>query len=114
MATKQATTQAGPRQGQVPASSAPSGRGAAGRPSPAAHEAEEKKSGWLFLALLPMALCCGGPVLLGALAAASAATLGTIGGVLGGVLILGLLAWWLHRRHLASPCCSPAVERGQQ
>lgn len=69
--------------------------------------------GWLII-LLPMLACCGGPVLLGVLATASAATLGLAGAVIGGILVAVAVGWWLHRRHgRAGACCPPAEPGGR-
>jgi hypothetical protein len=73
-------------------------------------EPEERngpRAGLLLLAL-PV-LCCGGPAIVAGLAAASAVTLGVVGGVLGTVLAAVALGWWMHRRR-ASSCCGTASE----
>lgn len=69
-----------------------------------------------------MALCCGGPLILSALA--SGAVLGTVGAVLeggrllflgAGAVLIGLAAAWLLARRFAShadgdaACCAPTV-----
>src|SRR5579875_2317239 len=55
--------------------------------------------GWLVL-LLPLA-CCGGPALVGALAAAGAATWGVLGGLV--ALVFGVVGVVLVRRRAARP-----------
>lgn len=73
---------------------------------PQGHLGTERRPGfgWILLAL-PILLCCGGPLVVGALAAASAATLGAVGGVVGAVLLGTAAAWWVHRRHRVGTCC---------
>lgn len=77
----------------------------AGAPAPG----ERKGPGVALLLLLLPVLCCGGPAIFAALAAASAATLGAVGAVVGaGFLALGLGVVLRHRRHALS-CCTPAA-----
>lgn len=71
-----------------------------------------RSAGWWLLALVPMLFCCGGPLILGVLATASAAALGTIGGIVGLVLLAVAVAWWLRRRRARQACCAPATRRG--
>jgi hypothetical protein len=111
-------------------SSVPSGRPPAGQPeerevalvppSPS-HVAEQRSSAWWLLALVPMVLCCAGPLILGALATLSAATLGAAGGVLGAVLLAVAVLWWVRRQHRAGQpagrggaCCSPTADGWQR
>ena len=47
---------------------------------------EKRRPGAGLLFLLAPLLCCGGPLIIALLATASAATLGTVGAVLGGVV----------------------------
>jgi uncharacterized protein YjeT (DUF2065 family) len=64
---------------------------------------------WLFL-LAPL-VCCLGPVVVGALAVASAATLGTVGGVLGAVVIGVVVFWMLRHRRCATAACKQGPTR---
>ncbi len=74
-------------------------------------QAASAPSGWgWLLVLVPMAICCGGPLLVGALAAASAATLGTVGGILGALLALAAGFWWHRRRRRGAACCEPGAQ----
>jgi hypothetical protein len=69
--------------------------------------AEKRGPGAALLLLALPVLCCGGPAIFAALAAASAATLGVVGGVFGAVLLpIALGLWVRHRRRAA--CCAPA------
>ncbi len=67
--------------------------------------AEEKGPGAALVLLVLPVLCCGGPLIFGALAAASAATLGVVGGILGAVLLA--VAIGLIMRHRRAACCTP-------
>ncbi|MGC8512696.1 MAG: hypothetical protein ACP5P1_06630 [Acidimicrobiales bacterium] len=51
----------------------------------------------ILLVLAPL-LCCGGPLILAGLATASAATLGTVGAVIGVVLVAAAVLVWVRRR----------------
>lgn len=62
-----------------------------------------------MLVLLPL-LCCGGPVIFVALASVGAATLGTVGGVIGTVLVAAAAVLWVRRRRRGiAACCPPAA-----
>lgn len=81
-----------------------------GEPSPRTQAPDEKKgpgAGLLLLAL-PV-LCCGGPLIVGALAAAGAATLGAVGGAVGAVILAVAIGLFVRRRRRAA-CCAPAQE----
>ncbi len=75
------------------------------RPSPGEHATAEgsRPSVWLFA--IPV-LCCGGPAIVTALAAAGVVTLGVVGGVAGGVLLV--VAIGLLRRHRRRATCCTA------
>jgi len=84
---------------------------------PQGHLDDDRRSGfgWIMLAFaLPMLLCCGGPLIVAALAAASAATLGAVGGVIGAVLLAIAVAWWVHRRHRGGTCCPIPTQTWQK
>jgi membrane associated rhomboid family serine protease len=68
---------------------------------------ERRGPGAALLLLLAPLLCCGGPLIIVGLASASAATLGAVGGVLGGVLMaaLAITLWARRRRRVDAPCC---------
>ena len=75
---------------------------------PGARAPEERKGGAaLFLLAIPMVLCCGGPLIFAALAAASAATLGVVGGVIGAVLLAVGLGLFVRHCRRAAACCAP-------
>jgi hypothetical protein len=59
---------------------------------------------WLFL-LAPLA-CCLGPLIVGSLAVASAATLGAVGGVIGGLGIGVAVLLILRHRRCSTGACS--------
>ncbi|MDA8316425.1 MAG: hypothetical protein M0010_14835, partial [Actinomycetota bacterium] len=64
------------------------------RSSPTAAAPREREgSWWWLLAIVPLLFCCGGPLILAALATVSAATLGTAGGIAGGLLAVAALGW---------------------
>ena len=68
---------------------------------------EERKGPGASLLLLALpVLCCGGPFIFGALAAASAATLGVVGGVIGAFLVAIAAGLWVRRRHRVAACCA--------
>ena len=69
--------------------------------------AEKKGPGVALLLLVLPVLCCGGPVIFGALAAASAATLGVVGGIIGAILLAVALGLFMRHRRRAA-CCAPA------
>lgn len=79
-------------------------------PSPTPVVTPEKRGpGAAILLVLAPLLCCGGPLILAGLATASAATLGTIGAVVGVVLVAAAVLVWVRRRHRAeAACCPPA------
>lgn len=64
----------------------------------------------ILLVLAPL-LCCGGPLLLGVFASAGAATLGTVGAVIAGLIAVATVGFWLRRRRSAAPCCPPTNGR---
>jgi hypothetical protein len=70
---------------------------------------EKRRPGAGLLLLLAPLLCCGGPLIIALLATASAATLGTVGAVLGGVVLaaVALTIWARHRRGVSAACCPP-------
>jgi len=69
--------------------------------------AEKKGPGPALLLLVLPVLCCGGPAIVATLAAASAATLGVVGGIVGAVLLAVAIGLFVrHRRRGA--CCAPA------
>jgi len=71
--------------------------------------AEKKGPGAVLLLLVLPVLCCGGPAIVAALAAASVATLGLVGGIVGAVLLAVAIGLFVrHRRRGA--CCIPAQE----
>lgn len=65
----------------------------------ASDERPKESFGFAWLFLLAPLVCCLAPLVVGALAIASAATLGAIGGVIGG-LAMGFAVFWIlrHRR----------------
>lgn len=76
-------------------------------PTPA-RPPEEKRGPWAALLFLLAPLLCCGPLILAALATASAATLGTVGGIIGGLLAAVAVALWVrHRRRTGAACCPP-------
>lgn len=85
------------------------GRSSSGPARPPEEIPERKGLGpGLALLALPV-LCCGGPAIVAALGAASAATLGVVGSVLGGVLVAVAIALWARHHHRAA-FCPPARE----
>lgn len=77
------------------------------RPLAGAPPAERRGPGaTLALLALPI-LCCGGPAIIGALGAASAATLGVVGAVIGGILMAVAIVLWVRHRHRRAACCPP-------
>ena len=96
MAVSHATPpQASPRTGAGPGARAPEGRKGPGAA--------------LLLLVLPV-LCCGGPLIFAALAAAGAATLGVVGGVIGAVLLAVAVGLFMRHRHRAAACCAPTAK----
>jgi hypothetical protein len=82
---------------------------------PVARAERERKSLGPSLALLILPiLCCGGPAIVAALAAASAVTLGVVGGLLGGALLTVAGALWRRHRHRSVACCDPVPEQPSQ
>jgi hypothetical protein len=73
------------------------------------HTREKFGLAWLFL-LAPL-VCCLGPVVVGALAAASAATLGTVGGGVGGAAIGLAVFWMLRKRRCTTVACKQGSTR---
>lgn len=69
--------------------------------------AEKKGPGAALLLLVLPVLCCGGPAIFAGLAAASAATLGVVGGIIGAVLLAVALGLFVRHRRRAA-CCAPA------
>jgi hypothetical protein len=63
------------------------------------------------LVLLPV-LCCGGPAIFVALASVGAATLGTVGGVIGGLLVVVAAVLWIRRRRRGDAACCPPAATG--
>jgi hypothetical protein len=68
---------------------------------------EKRGPGAAILLVLAPLLCCGGPLLLGALATAGAAALGTAGAVLAGLIAMATVGFWLRRRRRAGAACCP-------
>jgi hypothetical protein len=68
---------------------------------------EKRGPGAAILLVLAPLLCCGGPLLLGVLATAGAATLGTVGGVVAGLIAVTAVGLWYRRRRQASADCCP-------
>lgn len=68
---------------------------------------EKGRPGALVLLVLAPLLCCGGPLLLGVLATAGVATLGTVGAVVAGLTALTAAGFWLRRRRRAGAACCP-------
>jgi hypothetical protein len=68
---------------------------------------EKRGPGAAILLVLAPLLCCGSPLLLGALATAGAATLGTVGGVVAGLIAVTAAGFWLRRRRRAGAACCP-------
>lgn len=103
--------QASPANAWWPLSSDPDGGSlrAPGRVSGAATRDDRGGLGWLVL-LLPV-ICCGGPVIVAALAAAGALAWGGIGLGLGVAVAAGVVVW--ARRRRAATCCAvpdPALD----
>lgn len=80
---------------------------AGGGPGPRAPEERKGPGAALLLLVLPV-LCCGGPLIFAGLAAASAATLGVVGGVIGAVLLAVAVGLFVRHRHRTAACCAPA------
>lgn len=80
-------------------------------PGPAQAVEEKRGPGAAILLVLVPLLCCGGPLLLGALATAGTATLGTVGGVAAGLIALATVGLWLRRRRRAGAACCPPASR---
>jgi hypothetical protein len=78
------------------------------RPTPL-RPPDERRGRWVpLLFLLAPLVCCVGPFLFAALATAGAATLGTVGGVIGGLVIAAAAVVWIrHRRRAGATCCPP-------
>jgi hypothetical protein len=93
----------------------PVGRSSSGPArSPEGGGPSERKGSGAGLALLALPiLCCGGPAIVAALGAASVATLGVVGGVVGGFLVAFAVVLWVrhHRRRVA--CCPPMRQAAQ-
>ncbi len=91
-----------------PDASPRAGERAHGELSPRAQAPAEKKGpGAALLLLVFPVLCCGGPAIFAALAAASVATLGVLGGIIGAVLLAVALGLFVRHRRRAA-CCAPA------
>ncbi|MDA8360175.1 MAG: hypothetical protein M0Z95_28625 [Actinomycetota bacterium] len=67
--------------------------------------AEKRGPGATLLLLVLPVLCCGGPAIFAALAAASAATLGLVGGIIGTILLAVAIGLFVRRRRRAV-CCA--------
>jgi hypothetical protein len=84
-------------------------------PAPPTPPAKRRGLGTIAMLVLAPLLCCAGPLILGALAATGAATLGTLGGVIGGIaLALGVGVWITRRRRGAAACCAPGPRAGRR
>lgn len=70
---------------------------------------KERSGAWSLLMVIPMALCCGGPAIFVALAAAGAAVRWGLG--VGLIVLLGAGAA-LVLRHRRRACCPPGTEMG--
>lgn len=75
------------------------------KPGPAQPVKEKRGPGAAILLVLA-------PLLLGALATAGAATLGTVGGVVAGLIALATVGLWLRRRRRAGAACCPPGSSG--
>src|SRR6266571_456470 len=71
-----------------------------------AGDRERSGRGGLWLLLVPLA-CCGGPLLIAALAAAGALAWGALG--LGAGVLVAVAALVIHRRRRGRACCEPGV-----
>lgn len=60
-----------------------------------------------FLWILAPLLCCGGPFLVAGLAAVSATTLGTVGGLIALLLLAAGAGIWIRNRRRNTACCPP-------
>jgi hypothetical protein len=100
-------TPRGPQTGQ-PIAAGPA-RSESVRPTPASPPPTQARAGLsgLWLLLVPM-VCCGGPLLIGALAAAGALAWGGLG--LGLVVIAAAVV--LVQRRRRRPCCEPEAGSG--
>lgn len=76
-------------------------------PGPVQPVEEKRGPGAAILLVLAPLLCCGGPLLLGAFATAGAATLGTVGAVMAGLIAVATVGFWLRRRRRAGGACCP-------
>lgn len=78
-------------------------------PRPVRPDGERKGPGAAILLVLAPLVCCGGPLILAGLATASAATLGTVGGIVAAVLVALAAGIWIRRRRRSgAACCPPA------
>lgn len=78
------------------------------RPASARSSQQRRGPGAAILLVFVPLLCCGGPLVLGVLATASAAILGTIGGIVGTLMAAVAVAVWVrHRRRRGTVCCPP-------
>lgn len=70
--------------------------------------AEQRKGPGAAVLLLALPLlCCGGPAIVAALAAASTAVLGAVGSVAAGFLVALAISLRSRRRRRPSACCAP-------
>lgn len=102
--TRRSGTRTGPSTGAGTEMGSSSGRF---EPGPAQPVKEKQGPGAAILLVLASLLCCGGPLLLGALATAGAATLGTVGAVIAGLIAMATVGFWLRRRRRAGVACCP-------
>lgn len=80
------------------------------KPSPAGHATREGRGPSVWFLAVPV-LCCSGPAIFAALAAASAVTLGVVGGVTGAALLVAALGLFLQHRRRAACCRRDGNER---
>lgn len=83
------------------------------RPGPAQPDQQKRGPGAALLLVLAPLLCCGGPLLIGALATAGATTLGTVGGVIAGLIAVAAVGVWLRRRRRTGAACCPPGRGGR-
>jgi len=88
----------------------PLGRSSSGQARPLEEIPNRRGLGPGLAVLALPVLCCGGPLVVAALGAASAATLGVVGGVVGGALAVVAVALWVRHQQRAT-FCAPVYER---